>query len=104
MSVSLSKGDSMRLSVEDLQVALAFLDRIEPGMSRAFSAVGGNMYATEVERVERLIRSAGELVTYADLVAATYHNMEQRKLDEALLMLWAMQRVKGSPGDVYIAI
>lgn len=96
MSVSLAKGDSMRLSVDDLQVALAFLDRIEPGMSRAFSAVGGNMYATETERVERLIRSSGgELISYADLVAHTYHNLEQRKLDESLAVLVAMGRIEG---------
>lgn len=96
LSVSLSKGDSMRLSIEDLQVALAFLDRIEPGMSRAFSAVGGNVYATEIERVERLIRSSGgEIVSYGDLVAHTYHNMEQRKLDESLQTLVAMGRIEG---------
>lgn len=96
MSVSLSKSDSMRLSIEDLQVALAFLDRIEPGMSRAFSAVGGNVYATETERVERLIRSAGgEIISYGDLVAHTYHNLEQRQLDAALMSLVAMGRIEG---------
>lgn len=96
MSVSLSKSDSMRLSIEDLQVALAFLDRIEPGMSRAFSAVGGNVYATETERVERLIRSAGgEVISYGDLVAHTYHNLEQRQLDAALMSLVAMGRIEG---------
>jgi hypothetical protein len=101
MSVSLSKSDSLQLSLENLQIALALLDRIEPGMSRAFSAVGGNVYATEVERVERLIRTAGGIVTYADLVASTYHNMQQRQLDEALLMLRAMGRIEGSPSTGY---
>lgn len=96
MSVALSKGDSMRLSIDDLQVALAFLDRIEPGMSRAFSAVGGNVYATETERVERLIRSAGgAVIDYGDLVAHTYHNLEQRQLDNALMSLVAMGKIEG---------
>jgi hypothetical protein len=96
MSISLSKGDSLRLSLEDLQIALAFLDRIEPGMSRAFSAVGGNVYATEIERVERILRQAGvDGLSYADLVAATYHNMEQRQLDATLTTLRTMGRIAG---------
>lgn len=104
MSVSLSKGDSMRLSIEDLQVALAFLNRIEPGMSRAFSAVGGNMYATETERVERLIRSAGgDTIGYGDLVAHTYHNLEQRRLDDALMSLVAMGKIEGGKVTGYKA-
>jgi energy-coupling factor transporter ATP-binding protein EcfA2 len=96
MAVSLSKGDSLRMSLDNLQVALAFLDQIEPGMSKAFSAVGGNMYATEIERVERILRQAGVAgLSYADLVAATYHNMEQRQLDATLTTLRSMGRIAG---------
>lgn len=102
MAVSLAKSDDLRLSVQNLEVAKSFLDRIEPGMSRAFSAVGGNVYATEIERVERLVRSAnGGIVTYEDLVAHTYHNIEQRKLDDALLTLKAMGRIEGMASTGY---
>lgn len=104
MAVSLSKGDSLQLSLSDLQVALAFLNKIEPGMSRAFSAVGGNVYATEIERVERMVKQAGsEGLTYGDLVAATYHNMEQSKLDDVLVTLRAMGRIQGDKITVFRA-
>lgn len=97
MALSLAKSDDLQLSVENLQIALAFLDRIEPGMSRAFSAVGGNMYATEIERVERILRQAGVAgLGYPELVASTYHNMEQRQLDATLTTLRAMGRIKGN--------
>ncbi len=97
MALSLSKKDQLRMSVANLETALAFLDRIEPGMSQAFSAVGGNMYATEIERVERLLRQAGvDGLSYADLVAATYHNMEQRQLDATISTLRAMGKIQGT--------
>jgi hypothetical protein len=96
MALSLSRSDSLQLSLENLEVALAMLDGIESGMSRAFSAVGGNMLATELERVERILKQAGsEGLTYAEIIAATYHNMEQKQLDATLNTLRAMGRIAG---------
>jgi len=104
MAVSLSKGNSLQLEVEDLGVALALLKQIEPGMIQAFSAVGNNIYATETERILRLIRLHPEGVTYGELVAATYHNMEQRFLDGALMSLVTMRKViKGTTPDNQVA-
>lgn len=100
MSVALSQSDNRVLTIEHLHTALALLNDIEPGMTRAFSAVGSNVYATEIERVEMLVRGDPEGILYSDIVAATYHNMEQRYLDSVLQTLEAMGRIiRGSTSD-----
>lgn len=97
LALSLSKSDQLVLTQERLETSLNFLNAIEPGMSSAFSAVGGNIYATEIQRVEKLLRQAGPSgLTYADLVAATYHNMEQRQLDATLTTLRSMNKIAGA--------
>lgn len=102
MSLSLSVSDTLVLTEERLRLALGFLDAIEPGMAKAFSAVGGNIYATEIQRVEKLILQAGTHgLTYADLVAHTFHNMEQRQLDATLTTLRSMGRIKGDTTQGY---
>lgn len=94
MAVSLARSNALRITQDNLELALALLDKVEPGMRRAFSAVGGNTYATDLERVHAQIRGCGTRgLTYPELVANNYHQMEQKKLDEALVYLKAMGRV-----------
>lgn len=103
MAVSLSRKDDLKLTIDDLQSALKLLEQIEPGMVKAFSSVGGNTFATDLDRIASQIRSGGrEGLTYAELTAANYHQLAQRELDATLTYLDAMNRIKkihtaGSP-------
>ena len=53
MSVSLSRKDDLHLTLSDLQTAMTMLEEIEPGMVKAFSSVGGNSFATDLDRIDR---------------------------------------------------
>lgn len=108
MNVSLSRKDELKVSVDDLQTALHLLDEIEPGMAKAFSSVGGNSYATDIERIQSQIRGCGrDGMTYAELVAANYHQLGQRELDAALQYLKDMDRISlaitGNGGKMFKA-
>jgi len=95
MLVSLSKCDEFLFTIEDMQIALALLDSIESGMTKAFSSVGGNLFATDLERIATQIHGCGaEGMTYAELITSNYHQLAQRELDATLLYLCGMQRVK----------
>ncbi len=110
MLVELSKNDNLRFTVEGLMIALALLDSIEPGMTRAFSSVGGNTFASDLERIHAQIRScAREGMTYAELVTSNYHQLAQRELQATLDYLRAMKRVaivpiKGSTEKAYVGV
>lgn len=94
MAVALARRNDLVLTLDDLLVGLAFLDSIEPGITRAFSSVGGNAYANDLERLESQIKQAGKLgISYADLVAANYHALDKKNLDQTLDALMAMQTV-----------
>lgn len=92
MLLSLSKRDDKLFKVEDLMMALTLLDSIEKGMKKCFSAVGGNQYATDVERIEHQIKQAGGL-SKAEIVAANYHNLDDLKMKMVLDQLESLGRV-----------
>lgn len=104
MVLSLAKRDDKLFKLDDLEIALALLEKNEKDMRRAFSAVGGNPYATDLERIEMQVRSA-ERLTYAEIMAANYHNLDQQKLDMTLASLIALGRMKkiiGTEGIFYV--
>lgn len=91
MAVSLAKKDELILEYEDLQVALALLDSVEAGMAKAFSSVGGNDYANDLERIRAQIRSAGKAgLAYSEIVSANYHMLDLKLIDSTLESLIAM--------------
>jgi hypothetical protein len=95
MAISLSQKDELILTTEDLQIALALLESVEAGMVRAFSSVGGNTYANDLERIRAQIRVAGKAgLPYSDIVAANFHMLEKRMIDATLESLEAMGVVK----------
>lgn len=94
MSVSLAQKDELVLTLQDLLTALYLLQELEPGMAKAFSAVGGNEYATDIERIHNQIRSTGrEGVFYSEIITANIHSMEKRFIDDALAALGAMGEI-----------
>lgn len=95
MAVSLSKKDELVLTLEDLLTAMALLESVEEGMVRAFSSVGGNTYANDLERIRAQIRAAGKGgLAYSDIVAANFHMLEKRMIDATLESLEAMGVVR----------
>lgn len=94
MAISMARKNDLILTLDDLQVALAFLDEIETKMPKAFSSVGGNTYANDLERIEAQIKQSGEEgIGYSDLVAANYHALDKKLLDATLEALEAMQTI-----------
>ena len=109
MLVALSRGDNLVFTVDGLVTSLALLDSLEPGMTKAFSSVGGNTFASDLERIQAQIRGcAREGMTYAELITGNYHQLAQRELDATLSYLIAMGRivrvsVTGSTEKGYVA-
>lgn len=95
MAVALAKRDDLRLRVEDLEIAQSLLRDIEPGMIKAFSAVGGNAFATDLERIETQIKGCGATgMSSGEIITANYHALGKREIEATLGSLFAMGRVK----------
>ncbi len=91
MLLSLAERDDLTVSERDLRAALMLLGMIEPGMKKAFSAVGRNEYATDLERILSQIEQAGpDGVSYKTLVATNYAALGKENLDRILEQLDAM--------------
>lgn len=90
--LSLAKRDDKLYHLEDMMAALALLDSIETGMKKAFSAVGTNPFATDLERIEHQIRAAGGM-SYGDIVESNYHNLEDVKIQNTIASLVAMGKI-----------
>lgn len=108
MARSLSVKDELILTLEDLQYANAFLTQIEPGMKRALASVGGNTYATDIERIYAHIDSSEAGVGYPDLLAANIGFMDKRLFDNNLAALEAMgcvqKSLNGTRGLKFVAL
>lgn len=93
MLLSLAKGNDLTIKLQDLELARAMLESIETKIKKCFSAVGGNPYATDLERIMMQIRQAGQM-TMAEVVTANWHNLDQQKLKLTLEQLEAMGSIK----------
>lgn len=93
MALSLAEGNTKLLGINHLQRAKALLEQyVEPSMKKAFSAVGGNPYATDFERIGDQIEMSGGM-TMEMLVNANFHNLDQLKLEMTLASLVAAGRI-----------
>lgn len=95
MALSLSRKDELLLDYDTLQLAAAFLESIEVGMPRAFSSVGGNEYANDIDRIMSQIQTAGPAGLHLQqILAANLHNLEKKFIMETLDTLTALGWVK----------
>lgn len=95
MSLSLAKKDELLLTLDDLQLAMAFLENIEATMPKAFSSVGGNEYANDIDRIAAQIKNAGQRgMSLQEIIAANLHNLEKRFIESTLETLLALGWVK----------
>jgi hypothetical protein len=91
MLVSLAYKDELVLTQSDFETALAFLEAMEPGLPRAFSSVGGNPFANDMDRMKAHIYACGkEGIGYGELYAANAAMIEKRFFDSNIEALVAM--------------
>lgn len=95
MALALSRKDTLELAIEDLELAKAFLGAVEPGMRQAFSSVGGNAYATDLERIFAQITASGlEGMTMGEITSHNYHALEKRMIEATIGSLVVMGKIK----------
>ena len=61
MILSVSRGDSRRIEVEDLQLAAQMLDDLEPDMQKVFSTIGRTDESLHAEQFIDFVRRKGQL-------------------------------------------
>lgn len=94
MCLSLSQNDSLVLQPRDLQVAISLLEEIEPGMYKAFSAVGKNIYSADHERIKNQILAAAEKgMSYKRILGANIHAVDREQIDRIISTLIEMGEI-----------
>lgn len=89
MALSMAAGNSLVLERSSVEAAILLLNSIEPGMRRAFSAVGGNQHATVIERLRDQIIQL-QKVPYKKLLASYIADVDQQHFDALLESLVTM--------------
>lgn len=85
MILSLSQNDSLVLETRDIEVALELFADIEPGMHKAFAAVGKNSYSTDYERIKLQIQRTGPRgMSYKEIISSNIYAIDKRTIDEQL--------------------
>ena len=88
MLIALATGNNLILDAFHTQAALAMLEEIEPGMYRAFSSVGKNIYSADHERIKTQILSSAERgVPYKKIIASNIHAIDKDVIDRILITL-----------------
>jgi len=83
MALSLAQQDELVLKTEHIRAAIALLTSIEPGMRKAFRAVGKNLHGTTLERIRDQILDAGRL-PYKKVLAANIHDIMKEDFDKLI--------------------
>lgn len=96
--VVISKGttetsDDLILSPESMEEALNRLEALEPGMVKAFNAVGRNPYANDLERIADNIERNGGM-PWSQIIDENVHALKRQELDEIMQNLVDMGLVK----------
>lgn len=94
-----SKSDLL-IQRTDIEAAIGIVSEIEPGMRRAFSAVGKNIYSTDLERILEQIKG-GKRVKYKEILAANIHAVDKENIDKILTALSHMGEIDMIEGGLY---
>ena len=97
MALSMAEKDELVLELKDIQTALKILRNIEPGLHKSFSAVGRNIYATDLLRMLDQIEKKKE-VSYGEIIARNIHAMDKKTIDLNLDTLADMGDIRILPG------
>lgn len=86
---STNKPSDLVINQVDIEAAIGMLTEVEPGMRKAFSAVGKNIYSTDLDRILNQIRS-GKKVRYKEILASNIHAVDKENLDKIIDSLCQM--------------
>lgn len=104
MCLSMAEGDDRIIHKRDIETALAMLEGIEPGYHKSFSAVGKNIYATDMERVLAQIAAAGsDGLGHGAIIAKNYHALDGREMADILAQLQGAGLISLQIGNKYVA-
>lgn len=93
MVLSLSERDKLSIDIPYLEEARDLLDKMSYSMAKAFSAVGRNEYASDLERIYYEIMQKGEM-SKAMVVERNKSAMTLEKLEEQMATLLIMGYIK----------
>jgi hypothetical protein len=102
MLLSLAEKDELTIAEKDLRAALALLEATEPGMIRAFSAVGKNTYSTDLDRIKAQIQSSPKGISRAAIFNKNIHALNRMQIEEVLSVLMQMGEIQSAPGGIYM--
>ena len=100
--VAASKGNDLIVTPKDFEEAYEILEEIEPGMSKAFSAVGKSDTSAEVELVRGIIERHG-CISEKSLLQMVWRDIDAKKFDGVIDTLTrsgrALRRYLGPKGE-----
>jgi len=103
MILAVSEGDELILTERYLKTALELLEALEPSMVKAFSSVGRNPHANDLERIWQDIITSGGM-SKSEIVRRNYHAMGKMQLEETienLIMMGAISNTVSHKGDIW---
>lgn len=96
MAIRLSEmraNEKLLLTKDSIKAAIGMIEELEPGMKTAFSAVGGNIYSTDLERIKAQISMNGGQ-SYRQILHANINAVDKKTIDEILSSLVDMGDVE----------
>jgi hypothetical protein len=96
--LSISNGDSLTISMDDLQLALEWLDEIETFMPSMYEGVEVTPTLKYADSVLKHITMHKEGVVWADLLRVQGRRLDSGGLAEVCRFLEASNKVEGTPG------
>ena len=100
---NITSPENLIIEPVDIEAAIGCVSEIEPGMRKAFSAVGKNIYSTDLDRILAQVRS-GKEVKYKEILAANIHAVDKETIDKLLVSLIQMGDIKYNEAkEVYSA-
>ncbi len=94
--VSISESDVLELDQHHFEVALAQLENLEQNMVKAFSSVGKNPIASDLERIAMDIAREGGM-TLSEIHRRNTHALNRQQLDETISNLCLMGVIEKDP-------
>jgi hypothetical protein len=94
MCISAAMDDSMKITMQHLEMAFELFDRIEPNMLQVFAGVGRNPLAQDVNQLWADILAEPEGFTKPEVIQRLMMHCNSEQIDEVLDTLITLGRVK----------
>lgn len=94
MLINISHSDSLVIEAKDLQKAWDTLAEVEGPMAKAFSSVGKNPYASDIDRIQNQILTSEGGIDKNRLIAENYSVANQEVLNDILETILTSGRAK----------